>query len=253
MTSIASIARGARQLVVSNSPVILTSVAVAGVVTTAYMAASAVPKALQILEEAKEEKQEDLTLKEEFLRTWKCYIPAAGVGLLTIVCIVGANRIDAKRSAALLGAFTVSEKTLKEYQNKVSERIGAKEETKVREDIIRDRMAQNPVSNTQVIFTGTGDVLFYEFLTDRYFESNVEKVRSAQNDINAQILHENYASLSDFYNLVGLKSTFDSDDRGWNLDNRLEIDYNTQMAEDGRPCITISYTTTPIYEFWKQG
>jgi hypothetical protein len=252
MTSIASIAKLTTKIVKENSPIILTGIGVAGVATTAFLAATAVPKALQILAEEQENHEEPLTLKEQFLLTWHCYIPAAGAGIMTITCIIFSTSINNRRNATLLSAFTLSEKAFKEYQSKVAENLGTKEEAKVRTDIVKDRIANNPPP-ASVIFTGDGDVLFYEVSNDRYFQSTVQKVRSALNDVNAKIIRDNYASLSDFYYAIGLKTTGDSDDKGWNVDTLMDIIFDVEMADGDRPCIAITYATTPIYNFWKQG
>jgi len=250
MNRVANVAKLTTKLVKDNSPIILTGIAVAGVATTAFMAASAVPKALQILDEAREEKEDLLTTKEQILLTWHCFIPATGVGILTIVCIISATSINNARNATLVSAVTLSEKVFKEYQSKVAENVGEKAEAKVHADIAKDRIANNPPPST-IVFTGDSDVLFYEVATDRYFPSTVEKVRSAMNDVNAKIIRENHASLSDLYYTLGLKTTGNSDDMGWNTDNLLDIIFDVEMAEGNKPCIAIRYSTAPIYKFWK--
>lgn len=250
MNQIASVAKLTGKFVKENSPIILTGIAVAGVATTAFMAATAVPKALQILAEEQEHHEEPLTVKEQFFLTWHCYIPAAGVGVMTIACIIFSTSINNKRNATLLSAFTLSEKAFKEYQSKVAENVGTKEEAKVRADIVKDRIASNPPP-ASVIFSGDGDVLFYEVATDRYFPSTVEKVRAAMNDVNVKIIHSDHASLSDFYYPLGLKTTGTSDDMGWNTDNLMDIIFDVEMADGNRPCIAITYTPAPIYKFWK--
>jgi hypothetical protein len=252
MNRIASVTKLTTKFAKENSPIILTGIAVAGVATTAIMAATAVPKALQILDEAREEKGDLLTTKEQVLLTWHCFIPAAGVGIMTIICIIGATSINNKRNATLVSAFTLSEKAFREYQAKVVENVGEKGEAKVRTDVVKDRLVNNPPP-ASVIFAGDGDVLFYEVATDRYFPSTVEKVRSAMNDVNAKIIHEDHASLSDFYYPLGVKSTGTSDDMGWNTNKFMDIIFDVEMADGGKPCIAITYSPEPIYKFWKQG
>lgn len=252
MNRISEAAKLATKVVKENSPIILTGIAVAGVATTAFMAATAVPKALQILAEEQEKHEEELTLKEQFFLTWHCYIPATGVGILTIACVIFSTSINNKRNATLLSAVTLTERAFKEYQSKVAENVGEKAEKKVRTDIIKDRIASNPPP-TSVIFAGDGDVLFYEVSNDRYFPSTVEKVRGAMNDVNAKIIRENCASLSEFYYAIGVKTTGDSDDKGWTVDTLMDIQFDVEMADGNKPCIAITYSPAPIYKFWKQG
>jgi hypothetical protein len=61
-----------------------------------------------------------------------------------------------------------------------------------------------------------------------------------------------YISLNEFYAEIGLKPTDIGYDLGWNIDDG-EIDFDTHaiIADDGRPCIVITYNVAPKYNFNK--
>ncbi len=63
--------------------------------------------------------------KDIIKTAWPCYIPAA-VGAISVFCLIGASSTNLRRNAALATAYTLSESTLKEYQEKVVETIGEK-------------------------------------------------------------------------------------------------------------------------------
>jgi hypothetical protein len=66
------------------------------------------------------------------------------------------------------------------------------------------------------------------------------------------MLSENYVSLSDFYNEIGLESTKISDDLGWNIEKGLiELDFSSHIAEDDTPCIVVDYLIPPFYDYYK--
>ena len=77
----------------------------------------------------------------------------------------------------------------------------------------------------------------------------MEELKKAQNDLNHRILRDNYASLSDFYDMLGLEHTQDADDIGWNVDKLLEIEFSTCISPDQKPAISIRYRVEPIRGF----
>jgi hypothetical protein len=100
-----------------------------------------------------------------------------------------------------------------------------------------------------VIIAGSGDVLCFDMTTGRYFVSTVEKIRQAENKVNFDIISHMYASLSSFYDEIGLPPTTYSDSVGWNSDNRVEVQFSTVMSPDGRPCIAIDFVGPPTAEY----
>lgn len=117
--SLASIAKGVRTAMKKHSPEILTGIGIAGMITTTVMAVKATPKALILLEEKKDELDTDRLEPKDIIKTaWPCYIPAAVVGSISVFCLIGASSTNLRRNAALATAYTLSESTLKEYQEK---------------------------------------------------------------------------------------------------------------------------------------
>jgi len=96
---------------------------------------------------------------------------------------------------------------------------------------------------------GAGDHLFMEMYTGRYFRSDMQTVRAAVNDINHQINTHGYASISDFYQRVGLQNTAVSSELGWSNDKMMDVDYTAVLSEDGQPCVGINFMTGPIRQY----
>ena len=62
---------------------------------------------------------------------------------------------------------------------------------------------------------------------------------------------ENYISLSEFYQEIGLAITDISDDLGWRVDNSIiEIEYNAVKADDGTPCLSLDFLAKPEYDYY---
>lgn len=251
--NLSSFAKLAQKSLIDHSPEILTGFAVAGVVSTAVMAVKVTPQAVRLIEEQEEETHTYLTAKEKVQLTARCYIPAVGIGVATIACIIGASSINTKRNAALMSVYTLTEKSFSEYQEKVTQTLGANKEQKIRDEVAQDRVAADPPSGKQIIITGKGEVLCYDTLSGRYFESSVETIRQAQNDVNAAIINDMYASQNDFYAKIGLSPTSYGEEFGWTTDKMLDIQFSAVLSEDSRPCIAISYLYSPTRDYHKFG
>lgn len=235
----------AKQLLRSNSPVILTAIGVSGTLSTAYLAGKASYAAAERIRayEKWHGRTDDTKERVKVLvpEVWQLYIPTAISAGITVSSIILASRVSSKRTAAITAAYSISEKAFAEYKDKIAEKFGEQKEQTVRDEIAQDKVTENPPVDKSVIITGTGNVLCCELETGRYFNSDMETLRKAQNDVNAKLLREMYATLSDFYYLVGLPYTSHSSDIGWESDRQMELIFSTVMSEDDRPCIAFDY------------
>ena len=234
-----------------HSPEILTGIGIAGMVTATVMAVKATPKALILIEEKKaEDETEKLTPVDTVKTAWKPYIPAAVTGTLSVACLIGASSVNARRNAALATAYTLSESALKEYQEKVIETIGEKKEQAVRDAVAKERIEKSPVASKEVIITEKGNTLCLDYVSGRYFKSDIDAIKKAVNELNRRMRDEMYISLNDFYYEIGLSNIGVGEELGWNIDRGyIEPDFSSQLADDGTPCLVISYLVEPRYDF----
>ena len=262
--------KDAQKAVVKRSPEILTGLGVAGLVTTTVLAVKATPKALRLIEMAEDRgigitskngdpdwERRPLTKLETVKVAWKPYIPAAVTGAVSIACIIGASSVHARRNAALATAYQLSTTALSEYKEKVVETIGEEKEKVIREKIAQDKIDRDPIKESiekETVVIGSGEVLFLEPVSMQCFKSDIESVRKILNDINFRLTTgmEEYISLSEFYDEIGLPHTSISDDIGWNLgrDGQLKADFLAAKTTDGRPCLMLDYMVNPRYDYY---
>lgn len=233
----------AQKFVTDNSPGILTGLAVAGTVTTAVLAGKAAYSSALIIEREKKTVDE-LSTKARVDLAWKFFIPPAVTGAATIVCIIGATSISTRRTAAIAAAFKLSENLAEEYKQKVVDTLGAKKEEMMRSELSRERMDREGWKD--IVFVGGSEVMFYDELSGRFFKNEKTKVDKAINEINHQINNFYHASLSDFYERIGLPSTVFSDEVGWNSDELLDVKFAAVLLDEDKPAIGISFRTKPI-------
>lgn len=237
-----------------RTPEILTGIGIAGMITTTVLAVKATPKAILLLNDRKDELEtESLPITEVVKTTWKCYIPAAVTCGASVACLIGASSVNLKRNAALATAYKLSETALAEYRDAVVETIGEKKERDIRDKVAEKRVKKNPVTKSDVIVTGNGITLCFDAISGRYFQSSMQKIESAKNKINERMLCENYVSLNDLYEELGMECTKIGDDLGWNIfgDGLLDISFSSQLADDGTPCLVMDYSVAPRYNYYK--
>lgn len=228
-----------------KAPEILMACGISGLLAGTVLAVEATVKAVR-----KKDETDAAKPKEIVKEVWKYYIPAATIDLVAIGCLVEANSIHSKRTAAFAAAYSLSESALKTYQEKVIETVGKKKEQQIRDNISEDRLKREPVKNKEVIITSKGKTLCFDTLSSRYFESDIEKIRQIENTLNKRMISEMYIPLNEFYYELGLPPTKIGDDIGWNVqDDLIDISFSAQLSEDERPCIVLDYRVEPKYDY----
>lgn len=266
----------AGKVAAENSPAILTALGVSGTLTTAYLAAKAAFQSVDVLREAEDAKEaeflgttlqiveeepevegikrisyEPLTTQEKVEAVWKLYAPAAASAALTIAAIILAARVQERRNAALLSAYTTVEKSYQEYRAKNVETLGKKKEQDLRDKLAQESVDREPPGSTEIYIMEHGNILCRDAYSGRYFDSTHEKVQKAEIAINYQILNEDYASLTDFWDILGLDPTKGSDNLGWTTERPFEIAISWTGTKDKKPCMVVGFRNDPEPHFYK--
>ena len=239
-----------------RSPAILIFLGITGMVSTVVMACKATPKARDILDELheqQEEMEEENTKPVQIAKDIKAvaplYVPSILMGSMSIACIIGSYSITNKRMAALATAYSISERTLHEYQKKVIETIGEKKEERIRDEIAKDHVRDNPPSSNEIILTDGGDMLCYDSVFGRYFKSNINTIRRAESVLNRRLISEMYVSLNDYFDEVGLPPTRMGNELGWNVDHLIGFTFSSILTENDQTCLVVDYDICPRYDF----
>lgn len=257
--NMAALFKDLRTAVSKHSPELLTGLGIAGMITTTVLAVKATPKALDLIEEKREELElppsERLHPAEIIKAAWKPYIPAAVTGVTSVACLIGASSVNSKRNAALATAYNLSATALAEYKEKVLETVGEKKEQIIRNKVAEERINKDPVNQSAIIVSGNGNTRCFDTITKRRFTSDIDTINRIVNELNRKMLNgEDYISLNEFYYELGLDGSSIGDELGWNVINGLiELDFSAQLDTDGIPCIVIDYMVAPKrgYNSWR--
>lgn len=246
-----------QQFIKRNASTILTCVGVTGVVTTAIMTAKETPKALSLLEDAREEKGEELTKWEKVKIAGPVYIPSIITGAATIACILGSNIINKRQQATLMSAYALLDNSYKEYKKKTEELYGEEAGKHIREGIAKDK------------YTGDGSLLddskelFYDFYSGRYFESTKEAVMWAQYETNRAMFVNGAVCLNEYYDFLGLETKPEYEMVGWSCGQIeemywhpwIEFDYEETVIDEeseyseGLECTIIHFPMEPFFNY----
>lgn len=235
-----------------NSSTILSVAGVIGVVATTVVAIKATPKALKVLEEAREEKGEDLTVIEVAVVAAPVYIPTVVIGAASIICILGANTLSKKNQASLVSAYALVDTSFKEYKAKVKELYGNDADEEVRTELAKDQYEKQDIPAREAI----NENLFYDQFSKRYFRATNETVLRAEYEMNRALNECGGATLNDYYELVGLDPVDYGEYLGWSSAQMYEMYWESWLyfnhtkttMDDGTTCWIIEFTE-PFPEF----
>ena len=235
------------------SPTILTCVGAVGVIVTAVLAARAAPKALECMQKVPQK-----PTKLEVIRlSWKYYIPTAIAGTATIACIFGANAMNKRQIASLIGAYTMINESYKNHREAAKELYGEDADSKIIAEAAKkvyvsaDGMGLYSFEED----SQSDEVLFYDSCSRRYFLTTLPAVINAEYHVNRMIQLRGHITLNEFYDFLGVEHIDGGDCIGWYFDDMLEyglmwLDFDNSLVklDDGLERYIITPMVSPVME-----
>ena len=236
-----------------HSPEILMGCGLVGFVTTVILVAKEAPIAKERLDdlhlylgESDEEISKARVIFEEFKTVAPVYAPAVVSGAMSCGCILGSYYISSKRTAALATAYELCQSTLVDYQNKVREKLGEKKEKEIQHEIFEDDVKKNPPpDNYRNELAYTDGLTVFKDCYGRYFRSNMDIVRRAENTITKRLQTEMEVSLNEFYWELDIGPTECGDDIFFTADNGIDIVTDSVKNSDGNTITKLDFLCRP--------
>lgn len=226
----------------AQSPAILFGAGVVGVVSTVVMASKATLKLEDILDDTNEKLEMVKTLNHEnyseqdrtkdkvvvytqtVLNIGKLYMPAVGLGILSIACLTGSHHILTKRNAALSAAYAGLEKTLRQYRERVSDEIGPEREARIWQPTEKVEVIDEDGKKSKIELPTERGGSPYKVLFDeankhwqRADEYNHIFIQAQQNYANDLLRAKGHVFLNDVHDMLGLPRTKAGQIVGWVL------------------------------------
>lgn len=248
-----------------SSPFILTCVSSVGVIATAVMAVKATPMATRLIEQAEVEKSlklgqgsesldGELTPLEVVQLTWRCYIPAAAIGLSTIACIFGANALNKRNQASLVSAYAMLSESYQRYRRAANTVYGEDANSKIKAQMAKDTYvsADGYSVYSEDLDPESEKILCYDLFSQRYFTATMAAVLNAQYHVNRNLSLRGDTTINEFYEFLGIDPIDHGDEIGWSIDELMEggimwLDFENSQSvmEDGMACCVISTLWDP--------
>ena len=208
------------------------------------------PKADERVAEIELDDPEDKV--EKVVKTAKAvvpvYAPAAILGVGSIVCFGMSNRVLTKRQVGAAFAATTAESTLGYLADEVQDQLTPKKAQEAMENIGGRKLAEAPDPSDSVIEeTGYGNTLCYDAVCGRYFRSDMEHLRQAENLIVKLCASEMSASVDEYHCELNLKPARVDRMIGWCMDGiQPDMKYSTHLKGD-TPVLVVDYQIDPHY------
>lgn len=241
-----------------NSATALAIAGAVGVVATVITTTRAAPKAIRLLNEAKERENHELTIWQKMQVTIPVYIPVILTGSATIFCILSSNILNKASQASLMSAYMLVDQSFKDYKRKLKELYGQEVHDRIIESLAVEKAEAPRITSVgmyQIVDLTINEalcgpkLLFYETLSERFFESTLEAVLEAEYHTNRNYILRGFQTVNEWYEFLGLKPSDDGNRMGWAPMDEGEfwIDFNHRKArlEDGTEFYIIEVMQTP--------
>lgn len=250
-----SVLKAGQAFVNHNSPVILSGLAVAGVITTSVLSGKAAVRAHIILRTHPEAK----TKKEKAKLLWKTFLPPVVMGTATVGCVIGGQALNQHRNAVLAGAYAIAETSIKELEQKAAEMVGPEKVKEIKDSIMQDKIdaaskdEEIKYGKNELVLQDGNQTICFDPYSGRIFQSSVNEIDKAINRANTQLFSDMRLSLNDMYDEMGLAHTKNGDDIGWNMDDAIthfkdfpiRAQYSSCLSEDKKPCLAVDFFPEP--------
>lgn len=246
----------ASHFLAKNNTTIMTALGVVGTIGVAVVASKDTIKARDaMIEYDMEHENEDRPEKEELIARVKivapCYIPTALVTAATIAAIVGAHTASKAKITAYSGAYAMAQEAARMYRSSVEEVVSDKDKRAIDSKMANKTAVAIQERDKSTIVVGTGKVLCFDTNSGRQFQSDMETLRKAQNDINFEILSNDWASLNSFYERIGLPPIELGEELGWIAGSKVELKITSTII-GGTPALVINFDTAPQPDFYRK-
>lgn len=222
---------------------LLCGLAIGSEAAALYLTAKEAPEVKKKLDEL----PPDATKMDKFKVGAKGYAPAGAAAFVSMASMIVGTMIGEHQKAVLSAAGAAAQIAAAKYQQALEKHAGKDAVKDVEQDIAKECVTdKKTIQPLQVIATGKGDDLFYDPLSGRLFTSSRAEIEKAMIRINKKIFNSIWMSVNEWYEELNISDIVLAVDKGWNVDNMMDIGFQPQMTDDGRACLAICYYNRPI-------
>lgn len=168
-------------------------------------------------------------------------------------CTINAYNMEKDDKVTALTALQISETSKKLYKEKVIEKIGEKKEKEVVDEVNKEKLKRAPKPDEKkipVLETTKPATRCFDPYSGRYFRCSVDRLESAINAINAEMLHNmcQTVSLNDLYDEIGIPMV-KGETAGWNADDgTFRLRPTSAIDENNEPVLVMDFDIQPTFK-----
>lgn len=212
------------KLVDKNLPKILTISSMIGTAVTGGLSYRAAKK----LDKIKEKKPIDYI---------KNLAPPVISGVVTMSMTYGLNHVHMSRYAALAGMYALSQADIKQYEEKIKEKLGIEEGKKTKKEVQKSEARPMFIERNK-------EINIHDLVTGRYFASTIDQISKACQKVNREIQETGRSNLNSFYRALGIGTVEAGELIQWHRDDvfdMIEVEWDSELDVNMRPWVTIRY------------
>lgn len=210
------------------------------------------PKALDVLDELKEEHKDDEDRKGFAKDVVKKVGPmVAGPVILeaaALGCIISGTKDSFAANAALAAAYSLSESAYRDYREKTKQIVGDRKELQIREEVSRELGKRAKYNPSAVVDTGYGSSLMYDTLSQTFIRSGINIIDKKANEANKRLFtgYESYITVNEWLYELGIEPMGNvTGNLCFTSDRSIEPYYTASILEEGKEYIIINYRIEP--------
>lgn len=198
----------------------LSIISVLGVVGSVVLSSKSAVDSVEILYD------KNLSNADKKKKIIKTYAPTAAVTIGTVVCIISSGILNHKLQTSLIGAYALADQSFKQYKNKIIARQGLDFHKEIEHELMCEKADDDLLITANCgLFNVNNDFvdkdnpetvhIFYDPVSERYFESTLSKVLQAEYHLNRNFMMSGVISLNEFYKFLGIDTTDFGETVGW--------------------------------------
>ncbi len=237
----------------NHVPQLLLGSGIIGYGVTIALAVKATPKAMEMLNKKKDELGVDkLDVKTTVKTAYKPYIPTAIAAGISTGLVIASDRVHVNKEVAATVATQVAVNALDNYKKSVDKVVGTEKAAEI-EQATAQRLVDGssiPTDKADIPYAG-GNELCIDAFTGRIFLCSSDIIRRAECEMNNYIRNNDYGSLNDWYDILGLKGIEPlGSEYGWSYEKGgIEIEFKSCLLENDKPCLVMDYRVMPYRDY----
>lgn len=237
------------QFLDDKAPELCLGLTIGNTLLTGYLTYKAYKKSQEKLKELEKEADKPLEFTDKAKVCYKYWIPPLAACFTSVASSIIGYRIQTKRTASLMAAYTLLEASNQATKDKMNELLGIQKADEINDAVARERISK-AIDGNLIEETGLGTMIWYDAYTGHVIRTSRNALEAARNMLNDALLRYDTQTISDFYSNLNLDSEWGfATSHGWDASvEMLSLSFkgSESLLPDGTAYGIFDYQTKPF-------